>query len=394
VCGARGISWYNPVVRIGRLLLAIAVATGVVLSAPFIRDIRDFIKTTFPGYYVTFVGAAIALVIAAGVLAAFARIRDRRALRYGAIAAALALGTAYALWNAQGIVEVDTVERFHFVEYGLVALLFYRAFQPAQDVSTFVLPIVAGLIAGTGEEWLQWFIPGRIGDMRDVFLNGVAILCGLLFSVGIDPPDRFSWSLTPASRRRVGLTAAAAVLVFAAFVHNVHLGTEIDDPEAGRFRSRYDGETLLALARDRGESWKANPPLAIPRSRSREDQYFSEGLLHVQTRNKRWAAGDFPASWFENLILEKYYHPLLDTASYISKAPLRWPAEQRLDGERRYRAAGAPPPSTFVSMADAGEGRHFIRLWSRPTFWAIAMALVAALIVFALRPPRAPVVST
>ena len=182
----------------GRLLLAIVVSAGVVMSAPFIRDIRDFIKTNFPGQYVKFVAAAIALVIGGAVVIAVIRIRNRRAARYGAIAAALLLGTAYSVWNAQGLVEVDTVERFHFVEYGLIALLFYRAFRPAQDLSIILLPIVAGLIVGTFEEWLQWFIPGRVGDMRDVFLNGAAILCGLLFSLGVDPPDRFSIAMSPA----------------------------------------------------------------------------------------------------------------------------------------------------------------------------------------------------
>ena len=81
----------------GRLLLAIVVSAGVVMSAPFIRDIRDFIKTNFPGQYVKFVAAAIALVIGGAVLIALIRIRDRRAARYGAIGAALLLGTAYSL---------------------------------------------------------------------------------------------------------------------------------------------------------------------------------------------------------------------------------------------------------------------------------------------------------
>ncbi len=105
------------------------------------------------------------------------------------------------------------------------------------------------MIVGTCEEWLQWFIPGRVGDMRDVFLNVVAILCGLLFSVGIDPPARFSLSLSPASRRRVGIgDRRRADRVRGVLVSGVHLGTEVNDPEAGRFRSLYDGETLLARA--------------------------------------------------------------------------------------------------------------------------------------------------
>jgi hypothetical protein len=371
-------------VLVGRLLVAIAVAAGVVLSAPFIRDIRNFIKTNFPGQYVTFVGVAIAAIIGAGVLAALVRIRDRRWARYGAIAAALVLGTAYALWNAQGIVEVDTVERFHFVEYGLIALLFYRAFRPSADLSMLVMPIVAGLIVGTCEEWLQWFIPGRVGDMRDVFLNLAAIVCGLLFSVGVDPAERFGWTLKPESRRRSALAAAGAVLVFAAFVYTVHLGYEVDDADAGRFRSRYDGGTLLVLASDRTAEWRAAPPPTRPASLSREDQYLSEGILHVQARNNRWNANDFVSAWFENRILEKYYTPVLD----IPNTGYRWPDAQRADGERRYRDAGAPAPAAFLSLADAGEGKHFIRLWRPARVWGAALLFVIALLALGLRRPR------
>ena len=108
------------------------------------------------------------VTIGLALLAAGARIRDRRLLRYASIAAALGLGTAYALWNAQGIAEVDAVERVHFVEYGLITFLFYRVWRPRDDASMLVLPLVAGLAVGTLEEWLQWFIPGRVGDMRDV----------------------------------------------------------------------------------------------------------------------------------------------------------------------------------------------------------------------------------
>ena len=362
---------------LGRLLVAIIVASGVVLSAPFIRDIRNFIKTTFPGQYVKFVAVAISVIICGAVVMAVVRIGNRRMFRYGMIAAALALGTVYALWNAQGVVEVDTVERFHFVEYGLVALLFYRAFRPAADLSLILLPVVAGLIVGTFEEWLQWFIPGRVGDMRDVFLNLAAIVCGLLFSIGVDPAERFAWSLRRSSRRRVAVVGAAAVIVFAAFVHSVHLGREVHDVDGGRFRSRYDSASLLTLARDRGERWRSVPPLKTPPSLSREDQYLSEGLLHVTERNNRWKAGDYTAAWFENRIIETYYPPLLT----IWNGELRWPDGQRKDGEQRYRGAGSPSASTYVSRADVAEGKQFIRLWPTLAVWGAALSLAIGLVV-------------
>ena len=253
--------WYNRSVPSLRLLMALAVSTAVVLSSPFIRDIRDWIRATFPGQYATVVATSVAVSIAVALVVAVVRIRDRRAQRHGAILLAVALGTAYALWNAQGIAEVDAVERVHFVEYGLITLLFYRVWRPSGDASMFVLPMLAGIAVGTLEEWLQWFIPGRVGDMRDVFLNGVAIICGLLFSVGIDPPDAGALARRPGSLRRIGVVAAAVTVLFASFVYSVHIGVETNDPEAGRFRSRYDAATLISIGQDRLLLWKDHPPI-------------------------------------------------------------------------------------------------------------------------------------
>jgi hypothetical protein len=349
----------------------------VIMSSPFIRDIRDFIKTTFPGHYVTVMVAAVSLAVAAAVMAAIVRIRDRRAARYGAIIGTFVVAVSYALWNAQGNLEVDAVERFHFVEYGLVTFLYYRAWRPLGDPSVLVLPVLAALIVGTCEEWLQWFIPGRIGDMRDVFLNAAAIVSGLLFSIGVDPPDGMSFERRPGSLRRIGIAAAIVAFVFALFVSTVHLGVEIVDPEAGRFRSRYDAAALMDLSRERTEAWRQHPPVTRPRSVSREDQYQSEGHLHVAERNRQWSAGNFRAAWAENLVLEKYYAPVLDAPSFLSKTGHRWPDAQRADGEQRVRALPAMP---YESMADATEGTHFTRIWPRSMFWMIAFATIAVIL--------------
>ena len=362
-----------------RLLLALIISGAVILSSPFIRDIRDWIRATFPGQYATVVATAVALTITSALVVALMRIRNRRALRYGAIATALLFGTAYAMWNAQGNPEVDAVERVHFVEYGLITLLFYRVWRPRGDVSMFVLPLLAGIAVGTLEEWLQWFIPGRVGDMRDVFLNIAAIVCGLLFSVGVDPPDTGALQIRPGSLRRIGVMAAGVALLFATFVYSVHLGVEIRDPDTGRFRSRYDPATLVRIGQDRLVVWKDEPPIERPRSRSREDQYMSEGLLHVHERNRRWEAADMAAAWSENRILEKYYAPVLDTPSYISRTGHRWPPAQRADAEQRSGAARSA--GSFESRADVAEGRHFIRLWSPAVFWVVVLLGVAVILL-------------
>jgi VanZ family protein len=144
-----------------RLVVAVAASAAVVLSAPFLGQLRAYLRAAFPGQFVTIVGAALGMALAGAFALALARIHYARAVRYGVIVASTAAAVAYALATQSGVPEVDVVERVHFIEYGAIALLFYLAFRPLGDAAVVVLPILAALTVGTLDEWLQWFIPNR-----------------------------------------------------------------------------------------------------------------------------------------------------------------------------------------------------------------------------------------
>jgi hypothetical protein len=157
------------------------------------------------------------------------------------------------------------------------------------------------------------------------------------------------------------------IVMLAAFFHAVHLGHEIDDPQAGTFLSRYSAEELLAASRDRGVRWQAAPPRQLHR-RSIEDHYLAEGAWHVQRRNE---VADPQRVWHENLILEKYFAPVLDFPTYSTGAGAKWPAEQRANAEaqagtevRAYRSTANPYP---------------IYTWSPVVFWISVIAAVATI---------------
>jgi hypothetical protein len=103
---------------------------------------------------------------------------------------------------------------------------------------------------------------------------------------------------------------------------------------------------------------------------------MSEGLVHVQERNRQWDAGHPAAAWFENRILERYFVPVLDTPSYVSRTGHRWPAGQHDDAERRRGEEAGVTASTFVSHAQGG---FPIFTWPKPAFAATATAIVALL---------------
>jgi hypothetical protein len=385
-----------------RFIVPILASAVLVLSAPFIGQLRAALQDAFPGQYRAIIATAVFGSIAAAMAFALFRIHlrspddsrasvgqvrnrrvfppsrkasaDRHSLgdggRYGCILAALTIGTIYARLSRTGDPAVDAVERFHFVEYGLIAFLFYRAWRHTNDGSLLILPVFAGVLVGTGEEWLQWFVPARVGEMHDVLLNLWALVCGLLFSLAVDPPDRLTLSLGRESWRRVRRFGAAVLIVFALFFHAVHLGYEVQDSEIGVFRSGYDAETLLALSRERAARWRDRPPLTWSRL-SREDQYFSEGLVHVQARNRCWDEGKMGCAWRENLILERYFAPVIDTPSYVSATGLRWHPDQRADAEARGKA-----DSTAVE-----DGDSIIYAWPKAAFWLVVLAVSGGLVL-------------
>jgi VanZ family protein len=354
----------------GRLAVAIAVAAAVVLSAPFLGQLRSVLRSTFPGHFTLIVGGAVALALAVALGIALARIREHRAARWAVIALAAATALAYVLATGTGIPEVDAVERVHFVQYGVIAWLFYRAWRPLADPASFALPLLAGFVVGTADEWFQWFVPNRVGEARDVLLNVVALACGLAVGAALDPPQTCAFRLAPASRRLLGRVGALAIIVFGAFVDVVHLGHVVHVPGVGQFKSRYTDAQLERLATDRIERWRTHPPLVLVRF-SREDQYLDEGFWHIRARNRLWGEERYAEAWAENEILETFFVPVLDTPTYATPSPPRWPAEQKA-----HARASAGEPAGYVSAAEP----HPLVTWPR-TLYRVTALMLAGLVL-------------
>jgi hypothetical protein len=349
----------------GRLLAALAASIVVVFGSPYLGQLRAAIQRTLPGQYRLIIGGAIAVALAAALGAALIRIRDRRLLRYGLIVAALGGGAIYAVMTATGNGAVDVVERFHFVEYGVITFLFYRVWHDRANVEALLFPLLAGVIVGTLDEGFQWLVPARVGELHDVLLDGAAVACGLAFSLGLHPPASLTLAVDSRTRRAIAVFVAAAILIVAAFFHVVHLGHDIDAAEGGRFLSRYSADELHAAARDRAERWKADPPSTLHRM-SVEDHYLAEGVWHIQRRNE----GTGLNIWKENLILERFFDPVLQYRTYSTPSGARWPPEQRANVEAEY----GHDPSPYISEANP----YPIYTWSPMAFWTTAAVVIAA----------------
>lgn len=364
------------------MFLPLCASFLIVFGSPYVGEIRGEIQSAAPEYYRSIVVAIVAAAVVIAVISAVVQLRRFRdsttaetsgqlpiRVRYGLVAAAVAIGGGYARAVRTGDPEVDVVEAFHFVEYGLVAFLFYRAWRRRPDLSGVLLAACAGIAVGIADEWVQWLVPGRVGEMHDVTLNAVAIVCGLLFSTGVHPPLSLAFPRRRGSGVALGASVAILVIAVAGFVDRVHLGYEVHDGQAVVFRSRYDARDLAAAAMNRAARWDASPPPR--RGFSREDHYLTEGEWHVTRRNDAVGTGDWDAAWGENVILERFYAPVLDRLG-------RWSIEQKAAVERSLAGRTRDP---YVSDAVP----YPIYVVQRPRFWLLAGLISSAIVWFCAR---------
>ena len=87
-----------------------------------------------------------------------------------------ALFTVFALFAAGAWhLRRNPEEAFHFIEYGLVGVLSYRALRNRmRDPLVFCAAGFLGALLGGLDEMLQYLAPGRFFDFRDMLINAIA----------------------------------------------------------------------------------------------------------------------------------------------------------------------------------------------------------------------------
>ena len=95
-------------------------------------------------------------------------------------------------------------------------------------------------------------------------------------------------------------------------------------------------------------------------------------MWHVQERNRAWGAGDPFTAWRENLILERFFAPVLDTPTYASRVPPRWAPPQRDSTAVRVGS----DPGIYISRA----APYPIYAWSPVVFWSAVAVVIGAVI--------------
>ncbi len=102
--------------------------------------------------------------------------RSRQAWRFAAM---VALAGAYAV-VARGVTTPE--EQIHFIQYGLVGVLFVRALRPTlkNELASYAAAFVLTVLAGWLDEVLQGHLPNRHYDVHDIALNAISAFLGLV----------------------------------------------------------------------------------------------------------------------------------------------------------------------------------------------------------------------
>ncbi len=361
---------------------------------------------------------ATVFVALAGSVAALGNLRQRRLplsayLWLFAVSAAF-IGYAYYL---RDIPE----EAIHVAEYGFLGFLVYRALvHRIHDYSIYLVgAVVVGLI-GTIEEYIQWVVPSRVFDLRDIRTNFVA---GALAQVAIAKglrPTMVASSPSLTSWRRLCHVLAFALFVLALSFMNtpkrvawyatripvmsflldsksmmIDYGYHYRDPEIGVFQSRFSRDQLEQHDRQRGievarildryidgEGYDTFQNIySVPR-----DPYVHEAGVHLFRRNRyleraRVEEQDRPehstVALREDQILEEYFPTTMQHSRH------RWGPETRSYVDRH--AVKEQEYVSFVSW-------DLLTSYSeRQALLAFAAAIIALLLLGAYLGKRARV---
>ncbi len=324
----------------------------------------------------------IALVFLAGLL--YYLIRRIKFKGISSVIAAVILAGIYAY--AFMILDV-AIERVHYIQYGILGFLFYRTFRCWEDgIIVYFYTAIAVFLAGMGDETIQWALPNRVGEYRDIVINGTAgVLSQMIIAFSVKPAGLYE-KIRKTDLKRLSFLLAFVFIAVALFMTAAHeYGFTIEDPEWGAFKS--------SLTREQLEKARAEGVKALPAEL--RQAYLDEAAAHYHMVNfhydhafkielsrllllllKGVAVPDFGkmqeqynAAYKEFNIAVKYYLP------GVTAQNLAW---------RPYRLARIHifKPENIRSVPLSIHKKHHITIFSLFEFWLAAVG-GAALCLFA-----------
>ena len=384
--------------------LAVAAWITVIYTAiPFMRRLREAFVTHWPA---EFLGFAVMAIVTVATAAAIAALRWRRKkLSFADIAWLAGTAAVLIVWTRSLMAQPE--EAVHFLEYGVLGVLLYRALRPGMDnPGVFVAGALIGMLVGTVDEIIQWIVPDRYWDFRDLVLNGGA---SVLVQIGIwrlasRPFAKLTASTARALCRVATVEAVILLLCLAAtpqrlnaLAHSLPILAPLAHghdviceygflhrlDSATSFRSRLSRHELHDSDQKRSEEAATK----LDRSKGRYgdflrtvtpagDPFTYEARVHIFARNRSLAEArkhpigsqqrrrSMTVAARENQILMQVYGATLNRSVFL------WPDRQRMAVE-----AEQDPDSRYVSRVAS----HLITRVSEPLLRTLILAVIIAL---------------
>lgn len=394
-------------------LWVVLCALGIFFTVPMARKIQNFVAAlagrSFFGYFVL-ITVIVLFVVLTYVL--YTRLKIHAISNYIWLVLILAMYVYFTLklW-------ANPEEAIHFIEYGLLGFFLFKAFDHhIGDSSIYLAAFLLGSLVGTCDEILQWIVPGRYFDFRDVGLNALSSgLFQILLWKGIRPKRHYDKIqsrsikiisvLSAANLILLGLCLSntpqrvkkyANILPFLSSLKNQEAMSEFKfryrDPDIGIFYSRLTLEELKNIDRFRAEEFAT-----ILRDWQSKDYaeylrifpggvapFLHEIRVHIFRRDKRLERAflsdgeaarreNFLIAYKENLILEKYF------GQTLIRSPYNW------DEAMKARVRGnIDPKAVYESPVSKG-------VWAtvnERAAWSIIGVILLMLIIIYLHSTR------
>jgi len=246
-------------------------------------------------------------------------------------------------------------EAIHFFEYGILSFFLFRACSHhVRDWLIYPISVFLLIMVASADEFLQWMMPGRYWDFRDIRLNLLAGMVVQAFIALVVRPSDIRLSVEPKSIRRLCGIALLTILTLGLafsntpsrvdlystripFLHFLssnesvmsEFGFRHFDSEIGKFYSRFSMRELQEIDRERGVAvgetiLKYQPFLDyhefIQTFSSAVDPFLHEMRVHLYRRDHYYDTAwqyqqqdperfirNMTVAFRENQLLEKYF---------------------------------------------------------------------------------------
>lgn len=331
---------------------------GIFTTIPVARNLQKFVYNTVGREFFTYVVLFVVCIGLAILLYLFIfKLKVKKISQYIWLFICAGL---YIYHTIQ--LRAHPEEAIHFLMYGLLSYFLFKALSyRIHDWTVYLTAVFFVLFIGTTDEFLQWMMPQRFWDFKDVGLN---MLAGGIFLLGVWKGINPTVISKPVKKISVGMLAGiiTANLIFMglclsntpnfvnryttaistlSWLQNEEVMSDYGyihkDPEIGTFYSRLTLEQLKEIDLINGESYAKNLPQDINSKAARKElvetykpythPFLYEFLLHLFRRNTsldKLEDTNVPfekirrsnIAFRENLLVEKYFSNTLKHSMY------------------------------------------------------------------------------